>query len=120
MRRLLQLVLAFALTPCGAIARAEAVYDFVAQCEAASQGACFARIRAELDQLRAREDHRAFCLPLVWGGFVPSTTYPVSVLEYMRVRLAASRIGRAGDPAEIVLRDVLAEMFPCRRADSKD
>ncbi len=104
----------FAFALCCANASAEPVYDFVSKCEAASLGACFARIRTELDRLRAREDQHAFCLPFVWGGFVPSTTYPVSILDYMKLRLSASRIGRAGDPADVVMRDVLAEMFPCR------
>jgi len=107
---------ALAAVLCCGPARADSVYDFVNGCEAASLDVCFTRIRTELDRVRETDDHHAFCIPPVWGGFVPSTTYPVSVLDYIKLRLSAARIGRAGDPADAVIRDVLAEAFPCQAA----
>ena len=92
------------------------MFDFVARCDSAPLDACFDEIRTQLDQLRATENRHGFCIPPVWGGFVPSRITPVSVLDYLKLRLSAARIGRAGEPTEAVLRDVLADMFPCREA----
>lgn len=101
----------------GASARAEPVYDFVAACKSAPLPDCFGRIRTEIDRVREWEQRRSFCIPPVWGAtFMPSTTYPVSLLDYMLLRLSAARIGRAGEPTDLVLRDVLVEMYPCRQA----
>ena len=112
--RILAFALAFAVG--SGTARAEAVWDFVASCDGAPLGDCLGRVQAAIERVRAGEDGHAFCIPPVWGGFVPSTTYPVSVLDYVRLRLSAARIGRAGDPADAVVRSVLVEMFPCREA----
>jgi hypothetical protein len=51
----------------------------------------------------------------VWApNLIPTTSYPVSVLDYMLLRLSAARIGQADKPVQMVLRGTLAEMFPCR------
>ena len=96
-------------------AQAESVYEFVASCKAVPLHTCFGRIETELDHVRARGERRSFCIPPMWSAFLPSASYPVSLLDYMLLRLSAARIGRAGEPTDAVLRDVLAEMYPCRK-----
>ena len=97
--------------------RADEVYEFVAACKSAPLGACFRRIEGELETARAQGEGRAFCVPRVWGAhLMPTTTYPVSLLDYMLLRLSAARIGRAGQPVQDVLRDTLADLFPCASA----
>ena len=106
---------------CWNAARAEAVYEFVVSCRAAPLQVCFGRIETELVRLRAKEERRSFCIPPAWGAsFLPSTLYPVSVLDYMLLRLSAARIGRAGEPTEAVLRDILAELYPCRQTAQRN
>jgi hypothetical protein len=95
-------------------ARAEGLYEFVSACKSAPLGVCLRSIEGELDTARARGQGRAFCIPRVWGAnLIPTTTYPVSLLDYVLLRLSAARIGRAGQPVQAVLRDTLAELFPC-------
>jgi hypothetical protein len=98
-------------------AHADALYDFVNSCKSAPLAACFRRIEHELDEARMGGEGRSFCIPRVWGGnLIPTTSYPVSVLDYILLRLSAARVGRAGQPVQLVLRDTLAELFPCRTA----
>jgi hypothetical protein len=97
--------------------RADDVYEFVASCKAAPLAACLNRIETSLDRLKGREQGTAFCLPrMLYPAPVPITGYPVSMLDYLLLRLSAARIGRAGHPYETVMRDVLSEMYPCRQA----
>jgi hypothetical protein len=94
--------------------RADGLYEFVAACKSAPLGVCFGRIEGELDTARAQGEGRAFCVPRAWGAnLIPTTAYPVSLLDYMLLRLSAARIGRAGQPVQDVLRDTLGELFPC-------
>jgi hypothetical protein len=98
-------------------AKAHVLYDFVVACKAASLAACFQSIEAQLDDVRAEQQGKSFCIPPIWGaGLMPSTSYPVSMLDYLLLRLSAARVGRAGQPVRIVLRDTLAELYPCRTA----
>jgi hypothetical protein len=98
-------------------ARADALYEFVIACQSSPLGVCFQRIEHELDEARAEGEGTSFCIPRVWGaGLIPTTSYPVSVLDYILLRLSAARVGRAGQPVQAVLRDTLGELFPCRHA----
>ena len=115
----MRLTMLTALLLCCNSARAGPVYDFVIDCKAAPLWACFGRLETELDQIREREQNHAFCVPPIWNSFMPSTRYPVSVLDYMLLRLSAARFGRAGDPTDEVLRDILADMYPCRKTSQK-
>jgi hypothetical protein len=82
-------------------------------CKAALPRTCLDRIESALDRVRAGGERRSFCIPPMWSPFLPSTRYPVALLDYVLLRLSAARIGRAGEPTEAVLRDLLAEMYPC-------
>ena len=48
-------------------ARAETVYEFAVQCHENDLGPCYDRIRERLDQVKAKENGRSFCLPRAWG-----------------------------------------------------
>ncbi len=103
---------------CLGSAEAAPLYDFVVECKAATPSECLGRMGAAVDQIRAQDQGRAFCLPKVWHPASPSSeSYPVSLLDYLLLRLSAARIGRAGETHTIVVRDVLAEMYPCRHAN---
>jgi hypothetical protein len=99
-------------------AQAAPLYDFVVDCKAAPPPDCLERIRTMLDEIRVQDQGRVFCLPKVWHpASAASESYPISLLDYLLLRLSAARIGRAGDTHTIVARDVLAEMYPCRHAN---
>lgn len=112
MRRLTCLIIALALP---AAARAETVYDFTQSCRDDQLKACFARIEERLDLLRAKHQRRAFCIPQVWGAtMVVSESYPVSILEYVRVRVSAARFGRAEQDVDTVITEIVGAIYPCR------
>jgi hypothetical protein len=93
----------------------EDLYDFVSNCRAASPMVCLGRIEDRIDRLRSSEEGMAFCIPRSWGAtHFANVSYPLSMLDYMLLRLSAARIGRAGEQASLVIRDTLAELFPCR------
>jgi hypothetical protein len=97
--------------------KAEDLYDFVTRCKADPVSACFGRIRVTVDQVRDQEQGRSICLPRVWyPAPAASQSYPVSLLDYILLRLSAARVTRPGDPFPAVLRDLLAGMYPCRDA----
>jgi len=96
-------------------AQAETVYDFVTACKNRELRACFDLIEERLNTLKLRQQGRAFCLPRSWGAsFVESTSYPVSVLEHVRVGLSAARFGKAEKPVEDAMQDILSRTFPCK------
>jgi len=96
-------------------AHAETVYEFVSFCKAETLARCFNLIGNRLDRLRAVEQGRAFCLPRVWGAtMVTSESYPVSVLEHVRLALSAARFGKAERPVEEQMKTIIAEVYPCR------
>jgi hypothetical protein len=112
----LALVLFFCVALSGG-ARSEDLYDFVVRCKADSVAACFGRIGATLDRVRAEGQGRAFCLPRVWHPAAPSArSYPVSLFDYLLLRLSAARVTRPAESHRVVLKDVLADMYPCREA----
>jgi hypothetical protein len=93
---------------------AEPLYDFVTSCKAQKLAACYARIDESLDQLEADEQGRAFCLPRSWNGVIAeSTSYPVALLDNILLRLSAARFGRAEQPAELVMIDIVSDLYPC-------
>lgn len=102
-------------------ARAETLYDFATGCRAAPLAACFARIEDQLQTVRSKHQGAAFCLPRAWGALgLSSNVYPVSLLDYILLRLSAARVSRAaGDPVEVVLRETLADLYPCREAKAR-
>lgn len=111
-RRAILLALAV-LSP--ADARAETVYEFISQCREEKLGDCFNQIESHLDRIRLVEQGRAFCLPRVWGPtMADSSSYPVSVLEYVRLGLSAARFGSSARPADDVMGEVLGRIYPCR------
>lgn len=117
--RIVLAVLLCAVT-CSA-ARADALYEFVTACRSSPLGICFRRIEDELNQARTAGEGKSFCIPQVWAGnLIPTTSYPVSVLDYVLLRLSAARVGRAGQPVQVVLRDTLTELFPCRTAARRE
>lgn len=93
---------------------AETVYEFVMTCRRVDLSTCFNRISDGLDRVKVKDDGTAFCLPRAWAGpgFITST-YPISLLEYVRVGLSASRFGKADEPVEGALRDILKDIYPC-------
>jgi hypothetical protein len=106
--------LAVCLATCGR-ASAETVYEFVSYCRSESLAHCFNLIEKRIDRLRVTEQGRAFCLPRVWGATsVTSESYPVSVLEHVRLALSAARFGKAERPVEEQMKSIIAEVYPCR------
>jgi hypothetical protein len=102
-------------------ARADALYEFVNACKSSPLAICFQRIEHELEEARSEGEGRSFCIPQVWGAnLIPTTGYPVSVLDYVLLRLSAARVGRADQPVQVVLRDTLGELFPCRSAARRE
>jgi hypothetical protein len=96
-------------------ASAETVYEFVSYCRSEPLGHCFNLIEKRIDRLRVTEQGRAFCLPRVWGTTsVTSESYPVSVLEHVRLALSAARFGEAERPVEEQMKSIIAEVYPCR------
>lgn len=95
-------------------AQAETVYDFTMRCNEMSLRGCLDDIEAHLVQLEGKEQGNAFCIPRAWGRpeFL-SGGFPISLLEYLRVGLSASRFGHAQEPVEDAMRDILAELYPC-------
>lgn len=109
------ILLTFFLLSSAAQVRAETVYEFVAQCREEKLGDCFNEIESHLDRIRLVEQGRAFCLPRVWGpAMADSSSYPVSVLEYVRLGLSAARFGSSARPADDVMGEVLGRIYPCR------
>ena len=94
--------------------RAETVYEFAAACHEDQLNTCFNLIRDRLDRLKAKEQGRAFCLPRAWGtpGYITSG-YPISVLEHIRLSVSAARFGKAEEPVDIAMRDILTKIYPC-------
>jgi hypothetical protein len=114
MRRCCIVLLYLALT---STTQADDLYDYVVRCRSEPLAVCFTQLRAALDQVRRDEQGRAFCLPKVWYPAPGvSQSYPVSFIDYLLLRLSAARVTRPGDPHLIVVRDVLADIYPCRRA----
>lgn len=94
-------------------ARAETVYEFVAHCRGEKLGDCFNRIEERIDRIRTADRSPAFCLPRAWGAVWGETSsYPVSVLEYVRLGLSAARFGSSGRPADDVMGEVLGRIYP--------
>jgi hypothetical protein len=112
--RALPVVLAIGLT-LGGHAQAETVYEFVLDCKSKTLARCFNLIEQRLNRMRAIEQGRAFCLPRVWGAaMVTSESYPVSVLDHVRLGLSAARFGAAERPVEERMKAIIAEIYPCR------
>jgi hypothetical protein len=44
---------------------------------------------------------------------VDSAGYPVSVLEYVRLGMAAAKFGKSTQPADDVMGSIVAEIYPC-------
>ncbi len=106
-------MLAFGISMAGP-AHAETVYEFVSLCKAETLSGCFNLIEKRLDRLRVAEQGRAFCLPRVWGAtMVTSESYPVSVLEHVRLALSAARFGKAERSVEKEMTTIIAEVYPC-------
>jgi hypothetical protein len=98
-------------------ARSDDLYEFVISCKSDPLKTCFNRVETALDQVRQEQQGNVFCLPLTWyPAPMPSSSYPVSLLDYLLMRLSAARVSRPSDPYRVVIRDVLAEMYPCRQA----
>lgn len=94
-------------------ARAEAVYEFVTQCRQERLADCFALIGERLSQLNAG-DNRRICLPRAFGGTIfERGVVPVSLLEYVRVKLSAARFGRAGSNVDDVIAGIVNALYPC-------
>lgn len=97
-------------------AQSETVYQFVLECKTETLARCFTIIGHRLDSLRAAEQGRGFCLPSVWGAtMVVSNSYPVSILEHVRLALSAARFGNAERPVEEQMKAIVAEIYPCER-----
>ena len=110
-------VLSISLIVSAPAARSDDLYEFVVGCKADTLSSCFDRLKTTLDRVRAEEQGRAFCLPRAWYPTASlGLSYPVSLLDYLLLRLSAARVSRPGHPYQAVLRDVLAEMYPCRRS----
>jgi hypothetical protein len=93
---------------------AETVYEFAVTCHEDQLRACFDRIEERLDRVKAKEQGRAFCIPRAWGSpYFISTGYQVSILEYLRLGLSAARFGRAEQPVEDAIRDLVKQIYPC-------
>jgi hypothetical protein len=98
-------------------ARSEDLYQFVVSCKSDSLKNCFNRVETALDQVRQEQQGNALCLPPNWYPVpMPSSSYPVSLLDYLLMRLSAARVSRPSHPYRVVMRDVLTEMYPCRPA----
>ena len=93
---------------------AETVYEFATACHEDQLNTCFNLIRDRLDRLKAKEQGRAFCLPRAWGtpGYITSG-YSISVLEHIRLSVSAARFGKAEEPVDIAMRDILKAIYPC-------
>ncbi len=95
-------------------AHAETVVEFVSSCNNTKLSACFDRISREIDSLNVTEGGKSFCLPRAWGATMfERVGYPVSVLEYVRLAMSASRFGNAEKPATAEMSAILAKTFPC-------
>lgn len=106
----------FALLLLAPPARSETVLEFVGGCRESELGPCFERIRSELDRLKSSQQGRAFCLPRAWGATMfESTSYPVSVLEHIRLGMSAARFGDAGRSADDMMVQIVATVYPCER-----
>lgn len=106
------LVLLIVLLPASP-ARAEAVYEFVTRCRQERLADCFALIGERLSQLNTG-DGRRICLPRAFGGTIfESGVVPVSLLEYVRVKLSAARFGRAGSNVDDVIVGIVNALYPC-------
>ena len=98
-------------------ARSDDLYEFVVSCKSDPLKTCFNRVETALDQVRQEQQGSAFCLPPSWYPMpTPGSSYPVSLLDYLLMRLSAARVSRPSHPYRVVMRDVLTEMYPCRHA----
>lgn len=94
--------------------RAETVYEFAVNCHEDELAQCFDRIRERLDRVKAKQQGHAFCLPRAWG--MPEylgNGYPVSILEHIRLSLSAARFGKAEEPVDDAISDILKRIYPC-------
>jgi hypothetical protein len=113
MRRYVATALLF-LNAAATPVRADTVYEFVSQCQEADLGDCFNRIGERLDQIKSKQNGNAYCLPRAWGATMfESMSYPVSVLEYVRLGLSAARFGQADWETNVVMGRILGEIYPC-------
>lgn len=95
-------------------ARAETVYEFASKCHENQLSACFNRIEERLDAIKAAKNGHAYCLPRAWGSTMfESVSYPVSVLEYVRLGMASASFGKSSLPADDVMSSILGEIYPC-------
>ncbi len=96
--------------------QAEPVYDFVVHCRAQSLGMCFHLISERLSRLDHADPQQRVCLPRFFGAtMVDSGVIPVSVLEYVRLRLSAARFGDAGTDVEVVMARIVRTIYSCER-----
>lgn len=94
-------------------ARAEDVYEFVDRCRKEQLADCFYRIAERLKQLNAGSKYRV-CLPSSFGGGIfDSGVLPVSLLEHVRVNLAAAQFGRAEANVDEVMAGIVNGIYPC-------
>lgn len=105
-------ILAISLFAVAAPARADTVYEFVASCRRETLGQCFNRISERLDALKAWDQHSAYCFPPAYKAMV-GDSYPISVIEYLRLALSAARFGESSRPTDSVITDLLARIYPC-------
>ncbi len=96
-------------------APADTVYEFDARCRESRLGVCFNMIEDRLDRLKRTGQGRSFCLPRAWGSVqFESVSYPVSLLEHVRLALSAARFGAAGRPVDEKITSIVAEIYPCK------
>lgn len=94
-------------------ARAEALYEFVSHCRGEQLGRCYDSIGERLNSLNARTRKR-ICLPQSYGGItLEDGVIPVSLLEHVRIKLAAACFGEAGADVDEVMADIVNGIYPC-------
>jgi hypothetical protein len=70
-------------------------------------------LRERLDRVKAKQNGRTFCLPRAWDMPEYISGYPVSVLEHVRLSLSAARFGKAEQPVDEAIGDILKAIYPC-------
>ena len=114
MPKLAAVVIALSILLAPRPSQAEPVYDFVVNCRAQSLGMCFHIISERLSHLRSTDPDQRICLPRFFGAtMVDSGVIPVSVLEYVRLRLSAARFGHASADVEVVMASIVGSIYPC-------
>jgi len=112
-RTFMATLLAVAIVSLAGPARGEVLYEFVSHCRDEQLGRCYSRIGERLNNLNTRAEKR-ICLPQSFGGMMlDGGIIPVSLLEHVRLRLAAACFGAASADVDDVMAAIINGIYPC-------